>query len=102
MKICSKCKIEKELMEFHKKPTGANGINSYCKKCHSENGKKLYSKAKEKIRQFGVPKLKKVCALCKIEKDEDSFSRHPGEKLGLASWCKKCKAQQNYIRAHKL
>lgn len=35
-KICTKCKIEKPLNEFHKQKTGKFGLQSYCKLCNSE------------------------------------------------------------------
>jgi hypothetical protein len=33
MKICSKCKEEKELSEFHKDKHGKCGVKSKCKEC---------------------------------------------------------------------
>jgi hypothetical protein len=32
-KICSKCKIEKDVTEFHRNKQGKNGFYSYCKSC---------------------------------------------------------------------
>lgn len=39
-KVCSKCKIEKELTEFHKNINSKDGVKNICKKCISENNKK--------------------------------------------------------------
>lgn len=36
MKICTKCKIEKELTEFTKDKTKKSGLRSYCKLCNKE------------------------------------------------------------------
>ncbi len=36
IKICSKCKISKEISEFFKNKTQKDGLQSYCKICHSE------------------------------------------------------------------
>lgn len=39
-KICSKCKIEKELGEYHKYKNSKDGVKNICKKCISDNNKK--------------------------------------------------------------
>jgi hypothetical protein len=36
MKICSKCKIEKELTEYHKRSNRPCGVRSQCKQCYLE------------------------------------------------------------------
>jgi hypothetical protein len=46
MKICSKCKIEKEVTEYHKK---CNGVQSRCKACISVEMKIYQLKNKEEI-----------------------------------------------------
>ena len=33
-KICSKCKIEKDVCEFNKRKDSKDGLRGYCKKCH--------------------------------------------------------------------
>ncbi len=48
MKICSKCKVEKELTEFSKQKRGKYGVKSDCKDCE-----KLYRTAnKERISEY--------------------------------------------------
>jgi len=55
MKTCTKCKIEKELIEFGKCKIVKSGIRSICKKCNAEqrkiyvalNREKIYIKTKE-------------------------------------------------------
>lgn len=49
VKVCSKCKEEKPLEEFHKQKGGKYGVNSRCKSC-----RKAYQEAnKEKIKKRG-------------------------------------------------
>lgn len=36
MKICTKCKKEKELNEFYKDKRHIDGLSSYCKECHNK------------------------------------------------------------------
>ena len=39
-KVCTKCKVEKELSEFHKKKDTKDGVRSQCKVCRNEDNKK--------------------------------------------------------------
>lgn len=47
LKICSKCKIEKSELEFNKRKSSKDGLNSYCKDCNKENLKTHYQQNKE-------------------------------------------------------
>jgi hypothetical protein len=42
MKICTKCKIEKDLDGFHKHKASKDGLRTICKKCRieQENGRR--------------------------------------------------------------
>jgi hypothetical protein len=44
MKICNKCKIEKELTQFNKRKSNKDGLNNFCKKCYNENNVKYVKK----------------------------------------------------------
>jgi hypothetical protein len=43
IKICIRCKIEKELLEFSKDKRFKDELNCYCKECQSEISKKNYN-----------------------------------------------------------
>lgn len=47
MKICKKCKIEKELLEFYKQKSNKDGLNSLCKNCWNEYQKPYSQKWKK-------------------------------------------------------
>ena len=54
-KICSKCKIEKDVCEFNKRKDSKDGLRGYCKKCHVgytngyvQNNLKKYNEYQEK------------------------------------------------------
>lgn len=44
MKLCSKCKREKELIEFNKNKRKLDGLQDYCKLCKKESDVKYYKK----------------------------------------------------------
>ena len=50
-KICSKCKQEKSLCDFHKDTTQKLGVSSQCKKCKREYQAKHRQKNLEKIKE---------------------------------------------------
>lgn len=50
-KKCSKCGVDKELEEFHKKKTATNGLKSACKMCHINIDKEYYENNKEKVKE---------------------------------------------------
>jgi hypothetical protein len=47
MKTCTKCKIEKDLSEFHKSKAAKSGYHFACKSCKSA----FYQANKEKYRE---------------------------------------------------
>jgi excisionase family DNA binding protein len=50
-KVCSKCKTEKELNEFHRHYRGLDGHAIWCKNCVSNHRKGYYLKNAETIKQ---------------------------------------------------
>jgi len=51
MKVCSRCKIEKELTEFNKRIDSKDGLRSQCKSCRTELTKKYREKNKERVKE---------------------------------------------------
>jgi len=49
-KICSKCKVEKDVCEFNKRMTAKDGKRSSCKECDSQDIKKWRQNNKEKLK----------------------------------------------------
>lgn len=46
MKVCTKCKENKELSKFHKQKSGKNGLQSKCISCKIEESRSWYSNNK--------------------------------------------------------
>jgi hypothetical protein len=50
MKLCCRCNIEKELIEFFKDKSKKDGLTTWCKKCKKESDKRHRENHKEKIK----------------------------------------------------
>ncbi len=100
MKTCSKCKVEKELLDFNKDATKVDGLTSSCKECkrkvdnnYSKNNKKkrkdytdskkeekreydiIYKKRRKELREERKPK--------KIIKETNHISRFKDNSRNL-------------------
>jgi hypothetical protein len=60
MKVCSKCKQEKELDDFPKRKKSKDGYNNNCKKCEYELSKKSYYKLSKKRNQYLIERRRKL------------------------------------------
>lgn len=89
MKTCTKCKVEKELSEFHKRGMNKSGVayQSWCKKCISE-------KRKRPKKLYVIPKSK-VCSDCKIDKPMENFHKCSSRKDGRQHRCKDCNIERS-------
>lgn len=67
-KVCSKCKIEKELCDFGMNNAYKSGVSNRCKQCESERGKKYHIKNREKDLSRGKEYY--------IKNKENQLSRH--------------------------
>jgi hypothetical protein len=54
MKVCTKCNIEKELLEFNNQKLGKQGKRSYCKLCQSIMKKEYVVINKEKLYEYQI------------------------------------------------
>lgn len=81
MKICTKCEIEKDLSEFHKRKDGKFGVRSICKEClnrstkenydseyHKSYYKKYYHENKDKIKSYKKKRDKHILNPESLEK----------------------------------
>ena len=48
-KICSKCKVEKDFAEFHKRIDVKDGLRSYCKDCNTEYSQEWRENNRERV-----------------------------------------------------
>ena len=81
MKTCSKCKINKKLIDFYKKSASKDGYRSECKECNNKSSK-VY-----KINWYNANKER-------LKENKDSESA----KLYLVEYKKKNKEKINHWR----
>lgn len=80
MKICSKCKINKEDTEFNKNGIAPNGTQRYryeCKDCYNAKKRKSYSVSKTRVTElikeyFGILE----CSKCGYNKCKGALDLH--------------------------
>lgn len=96
-KICSKCNIKKDILQFGKDIYSLDGFQLHCKVCNLERGKRDREKYKEINLNKEINIKSKVCTKCNFEKDIDQFSRNNCSSTGLPSWCKLCTSQYHEI-----
>lgn len=100
MKICSKCKEEKELDYFHKQKGGKFGLNSKCKICKGEEGLKWYKdnlqKAKHQNQQWLLNNKEKYNEHHKKRYKEDILFKL--KKNIRTSLCQHLKSKKQYIK----
>jgi hypothetical protein len=97
-KICSECKINKQLNEFYKNSFMTDGLHNKCKNCSSDIQKITREKHKELytvIDAYNNGKKHKICLYCKENKDIEDFYKNSVKSDGLHDECIKCLIQRS-------
>ena len=92
MKICKKCKKEKEIINFHKNKRTKDGLNDYCKPCKSEYLKR---------NKYPRSTVGKICTKCKEMKPASDYTTSRTRTDGLQNKCKTCSFQFMQNRAQR-
>lgn len=53
MKVCTRCKIDKEFTDFGKAKLGKDGLRAICKKCHNEINTEWFLNNKKHVSEYG-------------------------------------------------
>lgn len=87
-KVCSKCKLSRELAWFAHSKNESDGFYRNCKECKRVIDRKRYERRKAKclIQLTGTG----VCTKCKETKEINNFSVSYLNKNGRMSWCYEC------------
>ena len=94
MKICSKCKVEKELSSFVKR---GSRFRSYCKKCKNIDTNNRINNL------VHINVVEKNCIGCKLNFSISFFNKNRRSRDGHAEYCTSCvqiKSKNRYIK-HK-
>jgi hypothetical protein len=78
-KICSKCKQEKSLCDFHKSATKKFGVQSQCKKCRNELDAKYRRENLEKVKESNAKYRRENSE--KLNEYHAKYRRENSEKL---------------------
>lgn len=105
MRICSKCKKEKDLNCFYIKHKN-NKPRSQCKECekyhHNNKPERLKKLEEKKIKEEVFKnKIKKICISCNLEKDFNSFHKRKDSIDGFRNDCKDCTKEKQKAYAIK-
>lgn len=93
IKVCAKCKVEKELTCFGKSKQSKNGYKSYCKECRSKEEKQrvVSNGGTNRIDRSLETSELKICTKCKQLHKRADFNHN--------SWCRFCINKQNRVYA---
>ncbi|MEY9096888.1 hypothetical protein [Paenibacillus sp. RC84] len=91
-KKCSCCKELKQRSEFSKHSYSLDGLQTYCKLCRQELGKKRREKIKEQVLERVI--IEKRCKKCREIKKANEFTKSLSSKDGFSNTCKMCMSIQ--------
>ena len=91
-KICSRCNIEKPIIEFGKDKNKKDGYKNICRECRHDAE---CPNAKRIARRFCKDGYK-YCPKCKLEKATSEFSKNKSKSSGFDTYCKDCKHEYRY------
>ena len=93
-KVCTKCKINKPLEEYHNLKNGVYGKHSNCKVC-----RKTYRQYLSFIKPING-QIK--CEKCNVIKSVNDFYKDSSKSTGLQSYCISCQKEKVYESSSKL
>lgn len=89
MKVCSRCKVQKESIEFHRSRSSIDGLFHYCKKCKSEYKKQQYATTENRAKELARKKEKYGDPDVRVKKLEYEKRRYMDPKIKAAKLRKK-------------
>lgn len=90
MKVCSKCRKNRDLVWFSKAKTKADGLDNNCRECKRYYDKEHHLQLKETHWKTIVMVGTRQCSKCGETKDVNLFSASASHKYGRQSRCKVC------------
>jgi hypothetical protein len=94
-KVCSKCLVEKNLLDFNKMSKVTCGVRSYCRECQKIESKKYRLKNKEKIKEYNSKWNKENQEYYKKYFEEYNIVNYEKEKERKLKWSRENKEYSN-------
>ncbi|WP_379146270.1 hypothetical protein [Paenibacillus sp. sgz500992] len=91
-KKCSRCKELKQRSEFSKHSYSLDGLQTYCKVCRGELGKKRREELKKQVLESVI--IEKRCKSCRETKKVIEFTKSLNSKDGFSNTCRLCTSTQ--------
>jgi hypothetical protein len=95
---CCRCKVPKELFEYHRNMLNRLKVEYCCKVCRSQKAKE--SKAKKIIKLEEIKITEKYCSKCENTLEISNFWKSTCMKDGYYKYCKEC--GKEYIKTEKV
>ena len=94
MKLCTKCKQNKDETCFGKQSKSKDGLHPWCKKCVSKYKKEMAIKRKKKRKEETLPEGMKRCAQPSCNKilPLSEFESITARRTEPTTWCNNCRA----------
>ena len=114
MKVCSKCKINKDFNQFSKSSSKIDGLFIWCKACVKEHDRIKYLNNRDKLitqsrnRKIFIKNnekpvlINKKCSNCCVIFDIKLFTKNVYTKDGFSYKCKSCSKLVNKLRLAKI
>jgi hypothetical protein len=91
-KQCTACNTDKDLTEFNKKSSTADGLDYKCISCKAAYTKqwRAANRAKAEENQAAYADIPKMCGGCNTEKPRTQFNKKSSTPDGYATYCAEC------------
>jgi len=100
MKVCSKCKIEKDSSHFHRKRGRADGLVAQCKPCTSEKSHRYYLENAEAVKASTAKYRSENAEFCNSGSNASQAARNAAERCPV--WADKAELREVYAQAFAL
>ena len=93
-KVCTRCGLEKDLMEFNANKEARDGLHYWCKACLSHQQRTASGERRRRLDGLPVaPPGMKTCTKCAEVKSKADFKKRKSAADGLSWHCRDCERQ---------
>ena len=100
MKVCKKCKIEKDSSHFHRNRSKADGLQSYCRPCNTEALRSYYLANSKAVKARSAKYYSENIEVRNSGSNAASAARNAAERCPV--WADKAEIREVYDQAFAL